>query len=441
MSWWYQMIEYAGTFVELYVAYLVFAILFGKDKRIETPYVNEGFAIIGSIGVVLFNNIILASNMTLIIVWIYLSVTGIFLYKVRKISVFVVGSFYLVCLSSFDVLVITLVASFYSGRETIMKIMGEMGNLRVILLIIVKTSWVLIYIVLRKYLQRLSVNISSVYRGILTPIIGFCGLFFMLNEVRMAFNRSMPLIWFMAICVLILIIFIMYFFSERKQEQFKVNFLEIRTNLLSEKYDSINEIYRDNSKLYHDLNNHLNVLYHILDDEHVDEAKEYIKEISKPVLRLCNTVWTGIDVVDVVINSKLQRMQELHIESDINVELPRNSSISSNDLCTILSNIIDNAIEATEQLPENKWIHITMRRINYFLFIRVVNSCYDVKKFETLPDTTKENKMFHGWGLQSVSDVVKKYEGTLECVNEKEEFIVKIMLPFDDKQWERQEVF
>lgn len=441
MSWWYQMIEYAGTFVELYVAYLVFAILFGKDKRIETPYVNEGFAIIGSIGVVLFNNIILASNMTLIIVWIYLSVTGIFLYKVRKISVFVVGSFYLVCLSSFDVLVITLVASFYSGRETIMKIMGEMGNLRVILLIIVKTSWVLIYIVLRKYLQRLSVNISSVYRGILTPIIGFCGLFFMLNEVRMAFNRSMPLIWFMAICVLILIIFIMYFFSERKQEQFKVNFLEIRTNLLSEKYDSINEIYRDNSKLYHDLNNHLNVLYHILDDEHVDEAKEYIKEISKPILRLCNTVWTGIDVIDVVINSKLQRMQELHIESDINVELPRNSSISSNDLCTILSNIIDNAIEASEQLPENKWIHITMRRINYFLFIRVVNSCYDVRKFETLPDTTKENKMFHGWGLQSVSDVVKKYEGTLECVNEKGEFAVKIMLPFDDKQWERQEVF
>ncbi len=433
MSWWYQMIEYAGTFVELYVAYLVFAILFGKDKRIEIPYVNVGFAIIGSIGVVLFNNIILVSNMTLIVVWIYLSATGIFLYKAQKISVFVVGSFYLVCLSSFDVLVITLAASFYGGRETIMKIMGEMGNLRVILMMIIKTSWVLIYIVLRRYLRKISVNINTVYGGVLTTIIGFCGLFFMLNEVRMAFNRSMPLIWFMAICVLILIIFIMYFFSERQQERFKVNFLEMRTNLLSEKYDSINEIYRDNSKLYHDLNNHLNVLYHILDDEHVDEAKEYIKEISKPVLRLCNAVWTGIDVVDVVINSKLQRMQELHIESDINVELPRNSSISSNDLCTILSNIIDNAIEATEQLPENKWIHITMRRINYFLFIRVVNSCYDVKKFETLPDTTKENKMFHGWGLQSVSDVVKKYEGTIECVNEKEEFIVKIMLPFDEK--------
>ena len=90
MSFGYQMIEYAGTFVELYVAYLVFAILFGKDKRIETPYVNVGFAIIGAIGIVLINNIVLVSNVTLMIAWIYLSVTGIFLYKARKISVFVV---------------------------------------------------------------------------------------------------------------------------------------------------------------------------------------------------------------------------------------------------------------------------------------------------------------------------------------------------------------
>ena len=440
MSFWYQMIEYAGTFVELYVAYLVFAILLGKDKRIEIPYMNLVFAIMGSVGIVWLNNMILVSNMTLIIVWIYLGITGNFLYKVRKISVFVVGSFYLLCLSCFDVLVITLAASFYGGIETITKMMEEMGNIRVTLMITIKTSWILIYIVLRKYLQKISININSVHSGILIPIIGFGSLFFIENEVRRTFNRAMPLIGFMAICVLTLIIFIMYFFSERQQERFKVSFLEMRTNLLSEKYDSINEIYRNNSKLYHDLNNHLNVLYHILDDQNVDEAKEYIKEISTPILRLCNTIWTGIDVVDVVINSKLQRMQELHIESDINVELPRNSNISSNDLCTILSNIIDNAIEATEQLQENKWIHITMRRINYFLFIKVVNSCNDVKKFETFPDTTKENKMFHGWGLQSVSDVVKKYEGTLECVNEKGEFIVKIMLPFDTKQSQKQEV-
>lgn len=212
MSFVYQMIEYTGTFVELYIAYLVFAILFGKNKRIEIPYMNVGFAIIGSIGIIFLNKMILVSDMTLMIVWIYLSITGNFLYKVRKISVFVVGSFYLVCLSCFDILVITLAASFYGGIETITKVMEEMGNIRVILIIAIKISWILIYIVLRKYLKKISININSVHRGILIPIIGFGSLFFIENEVRWTFNRVMPLIGFMAICVLTLLIFIMYFF-------------------------------------------------------------------------------------------------------------------------------------------------------------------------------------------------------------------------------------
>lgn len=177
MSFLYQITEYAGTFVELYIAYLVFAMLFKKDKRIELPYMNLFFASIGAMGTVLLNNIVLVSNMTLVIVWIYLSVTGIFLYKTQKTSVFVVGSFYLLCLSSFDVLIITVAASFYGGMETITEVMGEMGNLRVVLMLIVKTSWVLIYILFRKYLQKLSVNINSMYGAILIPIIGFCGFF------------------------------------------------------------------------------------------------------------------------------------------------------------------------------------------------------------------------------------------------------------------------
>lgn len=87
----------------------------------------------------------------------------------------------------------------------------------------------------------------------------------------------------------------------------KLNFLEMRNQLLEENYKAINEIYSSNSKLYHDLNNHLNVLYQLLDRENVIEAKRYIKEISKPILKLSHVTWTGVDVVDVIINSKIQK--------------------------------------------------------------------------------------------------------------------------------------
>ena len=107
------------------------------------------------------------------------------------------------------------------------------------------------------------------------------------------------------------------------------------------------------------MNNHLNALYQLIDLGNTEEAKEYIQEISKPTLKLSNIIWTGIDVVDVVINSKLEEMRKKGIEADIDVEFPNNSNIRSNDICTILANLLDNAIEATEKIDGEKKYHLS----------------------------------------------------------------------------------
>lgn len=103
------------------------------------------------------------------------------------------------------------------------------------------------------------------------------------------------------------ILFMTYFFTESKEEKMKLNFAEMRNQLLEENYKAINDIYMSNAKLYHDLNNHLNVLYQLIDKGNEVEAKKYIKEISKPILKLSQTIWTGVDVVDVIINSKIEK--------------------------------------------------------------------------------------------------------------------------------------
>lgn len=170
-----------------------------------------------------------------------------------------------------------------------------------------------------------------------------------------------------------------------------------------------------------------------MQEEKVEEAQRYIKEIAEPILVLSKKQWTGTDVVDAVLNSKIQEMKELNIVPDINVEFPENSTILPNDLCTILSNLLDNAIEAVEKLENNRIIKLTMRRANFFLFVRVINPCVQNRKFTAFPATTKENAALHGWGLRSVEDAVKRYAGTMECINDNYEFIVNIMLPFDRK--------
>lgn len=127
-------------------------------------------------------------------------------------------------------------------------------------------------------------------------------------------------------------------------------------------------------------------------------------------------------------------MREMNISYEINVEFPQNTNILPHDMCTILANLLDNAIEAVGAMEELGTVELTIRRINHFLLIKVSNSCATQKeKFVNYPSTTKENKELHGWGLPSVKDAVDKYNGTLKCTNENNLFNVTIMIFFEKK--------
>lgn len=429
----YGIIEFAASFVEIFVAYLVLLTIF-KDKRIyRSLHIDILMTILG-VGIVLAcNKIALFSYFTILIVGLYLSLSAKIIYRVNLLGIFAVTSFYLICMNTFDFMMLTLISYCYQGTDTLLEIISGMGAVRATVISVIKILWLLVFILTRRFLQKFSVNIKGASLILITSIIGFCGFIYLANQAVKAFHPTMPIFWFIITCLLALIVVAIYFIMMRREEQIKIDFLQMRNDLLTEKYDSLNDIYMSNSKLFHDLNNHLNVLYQLLNSGDMEDAKEYIKEISKPILSLSKIVWTGVDVVDVVINSKLQKMNELKIASQINVEFPKNSNIHLNDLCTILSNLLDNSIEAANRLNENKYIALTMRRVNYFLFIKVENSCNPMKEFNVVPSTTKENKTFHGWGLQSVGDIVEKYNGTLECTNDELKFIVKIMLAFDEK--------
>ena len=428
----YALIEFGATFIEFYIAYLVMAIVF-REKRIDStlPYVEIILTVIATFVVFCFNQESLFSYLTIVIAGSYLSVSARIFYRVNYLTIFSVVSFYLLCLNSFDFFMLTLISDIYWGPKTLIQIISSSGLFRSVVISVIKILWILIYFGIKNILRKMFVNMRGAYVILVTSGVGFMGFVFLVNQAMKAFNYTMSAIWFVVICCLASVIFGGYFIIMRQEERLQMNVLEMRNTLLSENYKELSEIYRNNSKLYHDLNNHLNVLYQLLNEENINEAKDYIKEISKPILGLSKTAWTGIDVVDVVINSKLQKMNETEIMSDINVEFPKACNILPNDVCTILSNLLDNAIEATQKVEESKYIKLIIRRAKYFLFIRVSNPCKKMKEFEVLPKTTKDNKNLHGWGLQSVNDVVEKYNGRMECLNIGTEFVVNIMLTFD----------
>ena len=432
MTLLYESIELIASFIEFFVLYKIYSVLFREYRRRQSRLIDILLAIGGMAIIHICNHIALFSYFALLVFILYISISATFFYKTNYVALFSVASFYILCLSCFDFLVVTLVSNFYDGYETFVKMISVTGGFRAIIISVTKILWIIAYFLLKKYLYRFANKMNYVYTILIISCIGFLGFIYLAEQTFKAFNYTTPGLWFVFLVFFALLLFAAYFVMESREEKMKLNFTEMRNALLEENYKTINEIYMSNAKLYHDLNNHLNVLYQLLDEGDGDGAKEYIKEISRPIMKLSKTVWTGTDVVDVIINSKIEKMREMNISYEINVEFPQNTNILPHDMCTILANLLDNAIEAVGVMKEPGTVALTIRRINYFLLIKVSNSCATQKeKFVNYPSTTKENKELHGWGLPSVKDAVDKYNGTLKCTNEGNQFVTKIMLFFE----------
>lgn len=425
----YEFFELAASFIEVYILYLIYNDILRQYRRVPSQYYDICLSVVEIIIIKYCNNIALASYFTMFVFLFYVSITAQIMYKTNYIILFSLASFYAVCVCCVDFFIITLMSSLWNGDKTLMELISHVGLPRTLMLIGAKTPWIIAYFSLRRFFYRISLKINQAYTVLIISFIGFFCFVFLVNQTMKAFHYSMTGVWLLLVMLLMLLFFIGYFIIVQREEKMKLNFSEVRNNLLEEKYQSINEIYTSNSKLYHDLNNHLNVLYQMLDAGNADEAKGYIEEISKPIRKLSKDVWTGVDVVDVIINSKIEKMQELGIVYHINAEFPRDTKILPHDICTILGNLLDNAIEAAGKLEEPGEISLTIRRIHHFVMIQIINSCAEVKKdFVHYPETTKQDRKLHGWGLPSVMETVEKYNGTLKCIHEKNTFAVRIAL-------------
>ncbi len=165
--------------------------------------------------------------------------------------------------------------------------------------------------------------------------------------------------------------------------------------------------------------------------EKLRKRKNYLEKLSGSKAVGGGEHWTGIDAIDYILGQKIASARQRKIPVNINAEYPKDCGIEPVDLCTIITNLLDNAIEAAEKCPEyiDKKIDITIRRIHQFILIRVTNSTAapPVRNNGQLI-TTKKDKQKHGWGVQSVISAAEKYNGTVKYDYADFMFSVSVML-------------
>ncbi len=189
-----------------------------------------------------------------------------------------------------------------------------------------------------------------------------------------------------------------------------------QAELLERDYTALNRAYAVNAKLFHDLHNHIGVLRQLLSHKKSEEALHYLDELQAPVQEMTDTIWTGDETMDYLINSKTAAAKADRIPMEVQVEFPRHTNLRSSDLCAILGNLLDNALEAAGQVsePEKRFVRLAIRRINQMLVIKVENS-FLVPPVEegSVLITTKKEKEMHGWGLKSARTAAEKYDGMI----------------------------
>ncbi len=206
-----------------------------------------------------------------------------------------------------------------------------------------------------------------------------------------------------------------------------------QTKWQNEHLKNVKDTYRALRSWKHDFQNHLDVLSTYLQNKKYAEMQNYLSQISAEIEPFMYLYTTGNDVADAVLSNKLFIANSKQIRINASVVLPEKLPISDVQLCSVLSNLLDNAIEAQEQASE-PFIDVSIRPERGMLYIKIENSSKGNYNFNNkLLATTKKVKG-HGIGLQQVKKIVKNVRGIIDIDPQPDTFTVKILLPLDREE-------
>ena len=183
-------------------------------------------------------------------------------------------------------------------------------------------------------------------------------------------------------------------------------------------------------KLSHDMDNHLNCIAFLLKKSTPDATLEYVEEIIA-YKKYYHVISTGNPTIDAVISQKKSIAEKNNIQFDYRVQINDEITIKSIDLCSFLSNAIDNALEGTSALSDvaDRKVFLNIHTKKGYFCVNIENSVKsDPSYLFNNSITTKDNKYKHGLGVMSMKNIVKSYSGNVTTTYSNGSFSVKSIL-------------
>ncbi len=196
--------------------------------------------------------------------------------------------------------------------------------------------------------------------------------------------------------------------------------------ILQKYYAEVENTYAKMRGWRHDYRHHIQTMkVHAAKGEY-EEITRYLDMLDDDLTNVETVVRTGNRMADAILNSKLSLAAEKEIDIKAEAKIPVSLTVSELDLCIIIGNLLDNAMEACMELPpERRLIRLYMEMKGTYLYLALTNTAGGRKK-HSFGTTRGEG---HGLGLSRVDAVVQKYGGYVTRASEDEAFSTEILLP------------
>ncbi|MBQ8641146.1 MAG: GHKL domain-containing protein [Clostridia bacterium] len=204
-----------------------------------------------------------------------------------------------------------------------------------------------------------------------------------------------------------------------------------QSDLLRKYCDEVESMYKKMRGWRHDYHNHIQALQASMALGKYDEVNVYLRQLNDDLTTVDTTIKTGRIMVDAILNGKMNIAAQYKIPVNARASIPEDTPVSDVDLCVIIGNLLDNAVEESRKLPEgDRFIRIYIGKKNTQFYLSFTNAAG--KKQEKRGNLFRSAKGDdHGFGLVRVETIVKKYGGIFSADSEDGGFTAEILIPLE----------
>lgn len=253
-----------------------------------------------------------------------------------------------------------------------------------------------------------------------------CSLFFYDNTF-LDIQTAIALSFLTILLITVLVCLTIYKISKKSKEMMETNLKLQQAEMENQLNKDMTLVVENLRSLRHDMNNHLSVLNGLISMQEYEDAQSYLSSVTEELKVANNFLFIDNKALSVLLNSKITKAHEKGITVDTEIH-NSNTPFSDKDLCVVVGNLLENAIEAAAGHP-SPYIFFSIRKKKDQIHILCENSYTTQPIFQNGQlVTTKKDKSYHGIGTRNICSITESYHGTVSFTVD-EQFHAHIIVP------------